>query len=131
MIRSRRVRRLTTPSLPVLIGEFEEDRLLVAGLQTPDSSEVILHGPRDSEASGTASPAGINPYFSKSSGSTTRKISPVLRSSGASTLALKPIEVGRRTHRHRRTELVVSTCRYFCWGCLRSACGGNEATVHQ
>ena len=39
--------------------------------------------------------SGIRPYFSRSSGSTSRKISPCFLSSGAMTLAPKPIEPGR------------------------------------
>src|SRR5262245_23153248 len=49
------------------------------------SSSVATTGSRPTNS-------GIRPYFNRSSGSTSRKISPALRSSGASTLALKPIE---------------------------------------
>jgi hypothetical protein len=52
------------------------------------SSRVAITGSRPTNS-------GINPYFSKSSGSTSRKLSPALRSSSASTLAPKPIEVER------------------------------------
>src|SRR5437016_1929042 len=49
------------------------------------SSSVATTGSRPTNS-------GIRPYFKRSSGSTSRKISPALRSSGAKTLALKPIE---------------------------------------
>src|SRR5262249_3503934 len=52
------------------------------------SSSVATTGRRPTNS-------GIRPYFNRSSGSTSRKISPALRSSGASTLALKPIEADR------------------------------------
>src|SRR5260221_1206065 len=58
-----------------------------------------------------------------------RKISPALRSSGATTLALKPIEADRpraemifssplKAPPHTNRMLVVSTCRNSC--CVRS-----------
>src|SRR6266478_1892572 len=49
------------------------------------SSSVATTGRRPTNS-------GMRPYFRRSSGSTSRKISPALRSSGANTLALKPIE---------------------------------------
>jgi hypothetical protein len=63
-----------------------------------------------------------------------------LRSSGASTLALKPIEADRpraemifssplKAPPHTNRMLVVSTCRNSCCGCLRPPCGGTEAMV--
>src|SRR5262249_9106255 len=47
--------------------------------------------------------SGIRPYLSSSSGSTSRKISPCFLSSGAMTLASKPIEPGRL-----RAEMIFS-----------------------
>jgi hypothetical protein len=47
----------TDPVAPVLIGLFEEDRVFVAGLQTPERPEVTLHGPEDGEISAIVSPA--------------------------------------------------------------------------
>src|SRR6266567_3725031 len=52
------------------------------------SSSVATTGSRPTNS-------GIKPYFNRSSGSTSRKISPAFRSSGARTLALKPIEADR------------------------------------
>ena len=48
--------------------------------------------------------SGIRPNFNRSSGSTWRKISPVLRSSGPATLAAKPIDVARP-----RAEMILSS----------------------
>ena len=84
--------------------------------------------------------SGISPNFNRSSGSTSRRTSPVRRSSAPMTLAEKPIEVPlpRREMIFSRPAkappqmnrmLVVSTCRNSCWGCLRPPCGGTEATV--
>src|SRR6266576_2114119 len=97
------------------------------------SSSVATTGSRPTNS-------GISPYLSRSSGSTWRKISPVLRSSGAITLAEKPIEAERpraemifsnpeKAPPHTNKMLVVSTCRNSCWGCLRPPCGGTEAMV--
>jgi hypothetical protein len=47
--------------------------------------------------------SGIRPHFNRSSGSTSRKISSVLQSSGPDTLAPKPIEVARP-----RAEMIFS-----------------------
>src|SRR5580658_7723588 len=66
--------------------------------------------------------SGIRPYFNRSSGSTSRKISPVLRSSGPATMAPKPIEVERpraemifsrppKAPPHTNRMLVVSICK--------------------
>ena len=52
------------------------------------SSSVATTGRRPTNS-------GIRPYLSRSSGSTSRKISPCFLSSGAMTLAPKPIEPGR------------------------------------
>jgi len=52
------------------------------------SSSVVMTGRRPTNS-------GIRPYLSRSSGSTSRKISPCFLSSGAMTLAPKPIEPGR------------------------------------
>src|SRR5262249_50787139 len=84
--------------------------------------------------------SGIRPYFNRSSGSTSRKISPVPRSSGAVTLAPKPIEADRpraemifssplNAPPHTNRMSVVSTCRNSCCGCLRPPCGGTDAIV--
>src|SRR5262245_47649254 len=97
------------------------------------SSSVATTGSRPTNS-------GIKPYFNRSSGSTSRKISPALRSSGASTLALKPIDVDRpraemifsspaKAPPHTNRMLVVSTCRNSCCGCLRPPCGGTDAMV--
>src|SRR5262249_54234634 len=61
------------------------------------SSSVATTGSRPTNS-------GIRPYFNRSSGWTSRKISPALRSSGASTLALKPIEADRP-----RAEMIFSS----------------------
>src|SRR5262249_43568879 len=61
------------------------------------SSSVATTGSRPTNS-------GIRPYFNRSSGSTSRKISPALRSSGARTLALKPIEADRP-----RAEMIFSS----------------------
>src|SRR5262245_58100167 len=61
------------------------------------SSSVATTGSRPTNS-------GIRPYFRRSSGSTSRKISPVLRSSGANTLALKPMEADRP-----RAEMIFSS----------------------
>src|SRR5215467_6468754 len=65
------------------------------------SSSVATTGRRPTNS-------GIRPYFKRSSGSTSRKISPALRSSGARTLALKPIEAfgerGRISHGEGHVE---------------------------
>src|SRR6266702_5444480 len=61
------------------------------------SSSVATTGSRPTNS-------GIRPYFKRSSGSTSRKISPALRSSGAITLALKPIEADRP-----RAEMIFSS----------------------
>src|SRR6516225_1208904 len=79
------------------------------------SSSVATTGSRPTNS-------GIKPYFNRSSGSTSRKISPALRSSGAITLALKPIEAARpraemifssplKAPPHTNRMSVVSTCR--------------------
>src|SRR6266404_6249511 len=97
------------------------------------SSSVATTGSRPTNS-------GIRPYFKRSSGSTSRKISPALRSSGARTLALKPIEAERpraemifssplKAPPHTNRMLVVSTCRNSCCGCLRPPCGGTDAIV--
>src|SRR5258705_2453679 len=97
------------------------------------SSSVATTGSRPTNS-------GIRPYFKRSSGATSRKISPVPRSSGAITLALKPIEADRpraemifsspvKAPPHTNRMLVVSTCRNSCCGCLRPPCGGTEAMV--
>src|SRR6202047_4047161 len=97
------------------------------------SSSVATTGRRPTNS-------GIRPYFKRSSGSTWRKISPVRRSSGASTCAAKPIEVERpraetifsspeNAPPQMKRMLVVSTCKNSCCGCLRPPCGGTEATV--
>src|SRR3989441_774905 len=97
------------------------------------SSSVATTGRRPTNS-------GISPYLSRSSGSTSRKTSPVLRSSGAITFAEKPIEAERpraemifsrpaNAPPHTNRMLVVSTCRNSCCGCLRPPCGGTEATV--
>ena len=85
--------------------------------------------------------SGIRPNFSRSSGSTSRRIAPVRRSSGAAHLGA--IAHRRSPCRARamifsspekappqmNRMLVVSTCRNSCCGCLRPPCGGTEATV--
>src|SRR5437868_2611959 len=97
------------------------------------SSSVATTGSRPTNS-------GMRPYFKRSSGSTSRKISPALRSSGAKTLALKPIEADRpraemifssplKAPPHTNRILVVSTCRNSCCGCLRPPCGGTDAVV--
>ena len=97
------------------------------------SSSVATTGSRPTNS-------GIRPYFKRSSGSTSRKISPVPRSSGAITLAPKPIELDRlraemifssplKAPPHTNRMLVVSTCRNSCCGCLRPPCGGTDAMV--
>jgi hypothetical protein len=48
--------------------------------------------------------SGIRPYFKRSLGSTSQKISPVLRSSSEITLAPKPIELDRL-----RAEMIFSS----------------------
>src|SRR6266516_4480560 len=61
------------------------------------SSRVASTGSRPTNS-------GMRPYFSKSSGATSRKISPVPRSSGAITWAPKPIELDRP-----RAEMIFSS----------------------
>ena len=81
--------------------------------------------------------SGMRPNFSRSSGSTSRRISPVRRSSGPMTLAEKPIDepLPRREMIFSRPAnappqmnrmFVVSTCRNSCCGCLRPPCGGTR-----
>ena len=76
----------------------------------------------------------------RSSGSTRRNSSPVLRSSGDPTVAPKPIDVLRprsemilsrpeKAPPQMNRMLVVSTCRNSCCGCLRPPCGGTLAIV--
>jgi len=60
------------------------------------SSRVASTGKRPTNS-------GIRPYFKRSSGSTSRKTWPALRSSGAATLAPKPMEVERL-----RAEMIFS-----------------------
>ena len=60
------------------------------------SSSVAMTGSRPTNS-------GIRPYLSRSSGSTSRKISPCFLSSGAMTLASNPIEPGRL-----RAEMIFS-----------------------
>jgi hypothetical protein len=97
------------------------------------SSRVATTGSRPTNS-------GIRPYFKRSPDSTSRKISPVPRSSGAITLAPKPIELDRpraemifssplKAPPHTNRIFVVSTCRNSCCGCLRPPCGGTEAMV--
>src|SRR5712672_286701 len=95
------------------------------------SSSVAMTGRRPTNS-------GIRPYLSRSSGSTSRKISPCFLSSGAMTLAPKPIEPGRlraeiifsrpvKAPPQTNRMLVVSTCMNSCCGCLRPPCGGALA----
>ncbi len=97
------------------------------------SSSVATTGSRPTNS-------GMRPYLSKSSGSTSRKISPCLRSSGAATLAPNPIEVERpreemifsrpeKAPPQTNRMFVVSTWRNSCCGCLRPPWGGTLAMV--
>src|SRR5712691_185401 len=61
------------------------------------SSSVATTGSRPTNS-------GIRPYLSRSSGSTSRKISPCFLSSGAMTLAPKPIEPGPAARRNDLLE---------------------------
>ena len=84
--------------------------------------------------------SGIRPNFSRSSGSTSRRICPVRRSSGPRTSDPKPMpdplprapmirSSPENAPPQMNRMLVVSTCRNSCCGCLRPPCGGTEATV--
>ena len=89
------------------------------------SSSVATTGRRPTNS-------GIRPNFSRSSGSTSFRISPVLRSSGPRTSAPKPIEVPlprwamifsspEKAPPQMNRMLVVSTCRNSCCGMLAPA----------
>ena len=76
--------------------------------------------------------SGISPNFSRSSGSTPLRMSPVRRSSGPVTLAAKPIEEPRSRREmifsspanappQMKRMLEVSTCRNSCCGMLAAA----------
>src|SRR5262249_16954882 len=97
----------------------------------------VLEGGHDGQSTDEFRDQAI---FQRSSGWASRKISPVPRSSGAITLALKPIEADRpraemifssplKAPPHTNRMLVVSTCRNSCCGCLRPPCGGTDAIV--
>ena len=84
--------------------------------------------------------SGIKPYLIRSSGSTSRRISPAIRPSGSLTSAPKPIEdpcflseiilsSPEKAPPQINKIFDVSTCKNSCCGCLRPPCGGTEAIV--
>ena len=117
-----------------LVREFLGSVRIWIRASVSSSSSVATTGNRPTNS-------GINPYLMRSSGSTLRRVSPILPFwSSLRTSAPKPIPLlsdrslmtlssPANAPPQMNRMLAVSTCKNSCCGCLRPPCGGTEAIV--